>query len=171
MLSVNTSTLDLSITVTDGSNTSFSFNITGGGALFQLGPDVLTNQQARLGIQNLNTAEMGGVSGRMYELASGGNKALATDPNGAYAVVSEVITKVATLRGRLGAFQRTTVDTNIASLTDTVVNLTDAVSQIRDADFAAESSALTRAQILVQSGTTVLAIANQNPQSVLALLR
>ena len=35
----------------------------------------------------------------------------------------------------------------------------------------AETAALTRAQILVQSGTTVLSIANQNPQNVLALLR
>jgi flagellin len=51
------------------------------------------------------------------------------------------------------------------------VNLTDAESQIRDADFAAETAALTRAQILVQSGTVVLQIANQNPQNVLTLLR
>jgi len=51
------------------------------------------------------------------------------------------------------------------------VNLTDAESSIRDADFAKESAALTRAQILVQSGTNVLKIANQNPQNVLALLR
>ena len=55
-------------------------------------------------------------------------------------------------------------------MNDTLVNLTDAESQIRDADFAAETAALTRAQILVQSGTTVLQIANQNPQNVLALL-
>ena len=50
-------------------------------------------------------------------------------------------------------------------------SLTDAESQIRDADFAEESASLTRAQILVQSGTTVLQIANSNPQNVLALLR
>ena len=40
-----------------------------------------------------------------------------------------------------------------------------------DADFAAESANLTRAQILVQSGTSVLQIANTQPQNVLALLR
>ena len=49
--------------------------------------------------------------------------------------------------------------------------ITASVSQIRDADFAAESARLTRAQILVQSGTTVLQIANSNPQNVLSLLR
>jgi flagellin len=170
-LSINTATLDLAITVENGSSTNFDFDITGGGALFQLGPDVVSNQQARLGIQSLYTAKMGGPSGRLYELASGGDKTLSNDPSAAYRVVSEVISKVATLRGRLGAFQRTTVETNIAALTDTKVNLTDAESAIRDADFAKESSALTRAQILVQSGTSVLGIANSNPQTVLSLLR
>ena len=86
-------------------------------------------------------------------------------------VVNEVIEKIASLRGRLGAFQRTTLETNIASLNDTLTNLIEAESSIRDADFAKESAALTRAQILVQSGTSVLSIANQNPQQVLALLR
>ncbi len=169
--SINTVSLDLAITVADGDSTNFTFDITGGGALFQLGPDVVTNQQARLGIQSMNTAKLGGPSGKLYELASGGDKALATDPNSAFRVVDEVISQVAMLRGRLGAFQRTTLDTNIASLNDTLINLTDAESSIRDADFAAESSNLTRAQILVQSGTSVLAMANSNPQNVLALLR
>ncbi len=171
VLRINTATLDLSLTVADGSATNFTFDITGGGALFQLGPDVVSNQQARLGIQSVNAAKLGGASGRLYELASGGGKSLLTDPNGAFRIVDEVIDKVTTLRGRLGAFQRTTLDTNIASLSDTLTNLTEAESAIRDADFAKESSALTRAQILVQSGTSVLSIANSNPQSVLSLLR
>jgi flagellin len=49
--------------------------------------------------------------------------------------------------------------------------LKEAESSIRDADFAQESANLTRAQILVQSGTNVLSLANQNPQNVLSLLR
>ncbi|MFZ5829793.1 MAG: flagellin [Planctomycetota bacterium] len=170
-LSINTATLDLSLTVTDGSDISFNFTISGGGALVQMGPDVVRNQQARLGIQSVNAARLGGASGRLYELASGNAAALATDPNKAAQIVDEAITKVTSLRGRLGAFQKTTLDTNIASLNDTLENLTQAESSIRDADFAVESSNLTRAQILVQSGTTVLSIANQNPQNVLALLR
>ena len=72
---------------------------------------------------------------------------------------------------RLGAFERTTLQTNITSLSDTVTNLAEAESSIRDTDFANETARLTRAQILVQSGTAVLQIANQNPQNVLALLR
>ncbi len=170
---INTSVLDLSFSViesvTDGATTSFT--ITGGGAQFQLGPDVVSNQQARLGIQSVNTAKLGGVSGRLYELRSGGTKSLENDTNAAARVVEEVITQVTTMRGRLGAFQRTTLETNIRALADTLEALTAAESSIRDADFAAESANLTRAQILVQSGLSVLSIANQNPRNVLALLQ
>ena len=170
-LSINTAVLDLVLSVTAGSSADFDFTISGGGATFQLGPDVVSNQQARLGISSVNTGKLGGTSGRLYELATGGAKALDTDATGAFQVVDEVINKVASVRGRLGAFQRTTLDTNINSLSDTLANLIEAESSIRDADFASESAALTRAQILVQSGTSVLSIANQNPQNVLSLLR
>jgi flagellin len=59
----------------------------------------------------------------------------------------------------------------LVSLNATWGNLQEAESSIRDADFAKEAADLTRAQILVQSGTNVLGLANQNPQNVLALLR
>ncbi|HRF00748.1 MAG TPA: flagellin, partial [Pirellulaceae bacterium] len=170
-LSINTSTLDLSLTVADGSSTDVEFQIYGGGAVFQLGPDVVSNQQARIGIKNLNSGSLGGSAGRLYELRSGNAKSLENDAVGAGKVVEEVITKVANLRGRLGAFQRTTLESNSTALGDYLANLTEAESAIRDADFAKESAALTRAQVLVQSGTSVLAIANQNPQNVLSLLR
>lgn len=170
-LRINTSTLDLEITVDDGSNTNFSFSITGGGAKFQLGPDVTSNQQARLGIGSVSTGQIGGASGRLYELGSGQAKSLTDDVTGAAKIIDEVINKVTSLRGRLGAFQSTTLESNLVSLNDTKANLQEAESSIRDADFAEESARLTRAQILVQSGTNVLSLANQNPQNVLALLR
>lgn len=170
-LFINTATLDLSISVNEGSNNAINFSIDGGGAVFQLGPDVVSNQQARIGIESLNTGQIGSKAGRLYELRAGNLRSLKNDPTGAAKIVDEVITKVAELRGRLGAFQRTTIDTNIASLSDLVANLTEAESSIRDADFAAESAALTRAQVLTQSGTSVLQIANQGPQNILALLQ
>jgi flagellin len=170
-LYVNTATLDLTIAVDAGSSTDVNFTIAGGGALFQLGPDVVSNQQARIGITSVNTAKLGGVSGKLFQLGSGGTAALVDDTNTAGAIVEEAINQITSLRGRLGAFQRTTLETNKQALNDTLVNLTEAESQIRDSDFAEETAALTRAQILVQSGTTVLQITNQNPQNVLALLR
>ena len=170
-LSINTSVLDLTLTVDAGSSTNFSFQITGGGALFQLGPDVTTNQQARLGIGSVSTGQLGGANGRLYELGSGQARSLENDVAGASVIIEDVIAKVTGLRGRLGAFQSTTLDSNMVSLNETLANLQEAESSIRDADFAQESANLTRAQILVQSGTNVLALANQNPQNVLSLLR
>jgi len=170
--SLNSPTLDLSFNVNSAvtSGTALSFSITGGGATFQLGPDVVSNGQARLGIQGVSIATLGGVAGKLYQLQSGGNKDLSTDVKGAAAIVDQVVTSVGNLRGRLGAFQKTTLDTNINTLGDTLQNLTEAQSTIRDTDFAAESARLTRAQILVQAGTSVLQLANNSPQQVLALL-
>lgn len=170
-LSINTSTLTLSADMQAGFTGNANFTITGGGANFQLGPEVVTNQQARIGIGSVNSARLGGVAGKLFELGSGESASLATDPNRAAEIVTQAIAQVTGLRGRLGAFQATSLESNLVSLNDTVANLQEAESSIRDADFAAESAALTRAQILVQSGTNVLSLANQNPQNVLSLLR
>jgi flagellin len=59
----------------------------------------------------------------------------------------------------------------IANLTTSAENLTAARSRIQDADFAAETAALTRAQILQQAGVAMLAQANQIPNQVLQLLQ
>jgi flagellin len=75
------------------------------------------------------------------------------------------------MRGRLGALERNTLQTNVRSLQAAIENLTASESAIRDADFAAETSALSRAQILAQTGTSVLTLANQQAQQVLQLLQ
>ncbi len=170
-ISLNTATLDLQISLAADQTQTSTFSITGGGALFQLGADVVSNQQARIGLQSVSAARLGGVAGKLFELGSGESASLTNDPNKAARIVTEAIDQVTSLRGRLGAFQATTLESNQVSLSDTVANLQEAESSIRDADFAKEAARLTRAQILVQSGTTVLQQANQNPQSVLSLLR
>jgi flagellin len=71
----------------------------------------------------------------------------------------------------LGNFQKNTIDPNISSLGITLENVTASESVIRDADMAVELSALTRAQILVQSTQSALQIANSIPNLVLALLQ
>ena len=74
------------------------------------------------------------------------------------------------LRGRLGAFERNSLQRNINQLQITAENLTSSEAVIRDTDFAVETSELTRAQILVQAGNSILAIANAQSQNVLTLL-
>ncbi len=68
------------------------------------------------------------------------------------------------------AFQRNTLGTNINSLGVAFDNIAAAESMIRDADFAVETAALTRSQILVNASTVTLQLANAAPQNVLALL-
>jgi len=170
-LSINTATLNCNVDLAEGTTGNSTFTITGGGAQFQLGPEVVSNQQARVGIGSVNTARLGGVAGKLFQLGTGESASLSKDPTAAARIVTAAIAQVTGLRGRLGAFQATTLESNLSSLNETVANLNEAQSSIRDADFAKESANLTRAQILVQSGTNVLALSNQNPQSVLSLLR
>lgn len=148
-----------------------NFTITGGGALFQLGPSVESSEQARLGISSVDTGSLGGTMGNLYELASGNTASLSSNAALASQIATAASNQVSDLRGRLGAFQASTVDSNINALTSAVTNLTAAQSTIQDTDFAAESANLTREQILVQAGTSVLSIANKNPQNVLTLLQ
>ncbi|MDR3109550.1 MAG: hypothetical protein LBU65_07680 [Planctomycetaceae bacterium] len=147
-----------------------SFKIQGGGATFQLGPAVVSNQQVTIGIQAINTVKLGGTSGRLYQLATGKDADLFTDTSKAYRIVEEAIVAVTAIRGRFGALQKTTLDTNANVLSDTLEALVAAESQIRDADFAEETANLTRAQVLVQSNVNTLGIANQLPNYMLGLL-
>ena len=71
----------------------------------QLGPDVTSNQQARIGIGSVNTARLGGASGKLFQLGTGGDSELSSSNlDTAAKIVEEAIDEVTTLRGRLGAF-------------------------------------------------------------------
>lgn len=80
------------------------------------------------------------------------------------------LTAVSSLRSQLGAVQNR-FESTISNLSAVSENLTASRSRIQDADFAAETAALTRAQILQQAGISVLAQANAAPQTVLGLFR
>jgi flagellin len=83
--------------------------------------------------------------------------------------IDAALTTVTNERADLGAIQNR-FESTIANLATTAENLSAARSRIRDADFAAETANLTRAQILQQAGTAMVAQANALPQSVLSLL-
>lgn len=90
--------------------------------------------------------------------------------SGALASIDSAISKVDVMRSDLGAIQNR-FESTIANLNNTITNLSAARSRIEDSDYAVEVSNMTRAQILQQAGTSVLAQANQVPQTVLSLLR
>ena len=172
-IKLNTSTLDMDFTLSEQFGIgATSFAVSGGGALFQLGPQVVSNQQVNIGVQSVAASNLGDNDvGFLNDLVTGGTAAL-VDGHAAKAsqIIERAIKQVAVLRGRLGAFEKNTLQTNMNSLSVALENVTASESSIRDADFAAETAALTRAQILTQAGTSVLATANSTPQSVLSLL-
>ena len=171
---LNTTTLDMNLTLADDFGAGqTSFAITGGGALFQLGPQVTSNQQVNVGIKSVAASKLGDNQvGFLNDVVTGGRSTLVGGNAGAASrIIERAVRQVAVLRGRLGAFEKNTLETNINSLSVALENVTASESSIRDADFAAETAALTRAQILTQAGTSVLATANSTPQSVLQLLQ
>jgi flagellin len=84
-------------------------------------------------------------------------------------ILSNAINAVTGLRAEYGAAQNR-LESTIRNLENIVENQNAARSRIMDADFAQETSNLTRTQILQQAGTAMLAQANQLPQNVLSLL-
>lgn len=84
--------------------------------------------------------------------------------------IDAALKAVDTQRSSLGASQNR-FESTITNLNNTTNNLTSARSRIQDADYSTEVSNMSRAQILQQAGTSVLAQANQVPQTVLSLLR
>jgi flagellin len=184
-VSVNAPSLSLGLLLTaefatDPGQGASTFSITGGGALFQLGPQVTAQQQTNIGVQSIAASSLGGtmVNGSLQflsSLKSGQVNSIAeavksNDFSGASDILESAIDEVSVLRGRLGAFERNVLQTNVRSLQAAFENISASESKIRDADFAAETSQLTRAQILQTAGTTVLALANQTSQQVLQLL-
>ncbi|MGH7179375.1 MAG: flagellin, partial [Tepidisphaeraceae bacterium] len=173
-IKLNTTTLDVELTLdaTFGAS-STNFAVTGGGAMFQLGPKVTSNQQVNVGISSVAASKLGdSEAGFLNDIVTGGNATLVGGrASQASVIIERAIRQVSVLRGRLGAFEKNTLDTNVNSLTVALENVTASESTIRDADFAEETAALTRGQILTQAGTSVLATANVTPQSVLSLLQ
>ena len=85
-------------------------------------------------------------------------------------MIDAALTQVNSIRSSLGALQNR-FESAVSSLTAASNNVTSARSRIQDADFAAETAALTRGQILQQAGVAMLAQANALPNTVLALLK
>lgn len=172
-LTVRTSMLDAKITIDAALGVAAtSFTIDSGGADFAIGSRVDAIGMEAIGIMNSAPSQLGNITdGYLNTLKSGMANALSS--NNLYTaqrIVDDSIKDVSTLRGRLGAFQKNILETNINSLSVALENMTASESIVRDADFATETAALTRAQILVQANTSILSLANAMPQSVLALL-
>lgn len=172
-VSFNTGGVSGEFTLTSSGNVAGSagnITVSGGGATFQLGTDA--NSRSTLGIESLASHKLGDANlGYLNTLKSGGANDLSSDPANAVAVARKAIEVVATSQGRIGAFQKYQVDTSINSLSATQAALKDAIGTINDVDFASETANLNRLNVLIQSGTSLLGLANQQAGQILSLLR
>jgi len=179
----------VSLAAADGRNITTAFSIPGaggytGGTASDFGLLTGTTTGATL---NVNYVAPTGVSGTVAftqstgfgstgNIAASGTAVGALDIStvaGANAALSSVDAALATVsssRASLGAIQNRFSST-ISNLQTTSENLSASRSRITDADFAQETANLSRAQVLQQAGTAMVAQANQLPQQVLTLLR
>jgi flagellin len=133
---------------------------------FQVGANVTTNDSIDITTTNLTTdAKITTVTG-----ASIGSAADATAIATVITNIDTAIDDVNSQRATFGASQNR-FNSVVSNLQTSVANQSAASSRITDADFAAETANLSRAQILQQAGTAMVAQANQLPQGVLRLLQ
>ena len=124
---------------------------------FQVGADVGDRIETRIGAMNLDA------------LALTNALDIVNHPSQTIAAIDRALDFVNAERAKIGA-QMSRFETTIQNLSVTAENLTASRSRIMDADFARETAALSRAQILQEAGTAMVAQANLVPQGVLALL-
>jgi flagellin len=178
----------LRLTAADGRNISVAFGVAGstGGDLASYGLGGLSNHtstfdvtyQAATGVNSITfggTMVTGLGAGAHAVTATGTaisaiSVATADGARNALASIDAALSQISGARATLGATQNR-FSSVVASLQTTAENLTASRSRIQDADFAAETAAMTKAQILQQAGTAMVAQANSAPQNVLSLLR
>ena len=126
-------------------------------------------------VNSANQRIMVTMTGNM--LATGTSAALALTGGvdtvaGATSMLAKIDAALSTLNGyrsKLGSVQNR-LERSISNIEADIENATAANSRIRDVDFASETANFTRSQILIQSGTAILAQANSSPQAALSLL-
>lgn len=158
--------IDRIATVTEFNGASLlSGGATGTSFNFQVGIGASTADSITATIKGVASADLGGVTGGLGAV----DISTVTGAQSALSVIDQAIEDVSSGRADLGAVQNR-LDVTISNLGSARENLSAANSRIRDVDVASETAAMTRNNILMQAGVSVLAQANQAPSVALALL-
>ena len=137
-----------------------------------MGQVILSSSQAFSSDLHIDNDVFGNTTKAQASMEYVGNVDIST-MNGArraLMIIDGAISQINNQRSTLGAISNR-LDNVVSNLTNVVENTTSSESHIRDANFAQETSALTKAQILNQAATSMLAQANASKQTVLALLQ
>ena len=131
---------------------------------FQVGMDDATNQR----IEVVMTGNMI-TSGANSHLSLTGDVATIAAAGSMLDKIDNALSRLNAYRSKLGSVQNR-LERSISNLDADIENTVASNSRIRDVDFASETASFTRSQILIQSGTAILAQANSSPQAALSLL-
>lgn len=144
---------ELQLNSVDGSEISLDYRDSSAAAM-----------KTAFGMNETNNAQAFGATVSKIDIstADGAQKAIG--------IIDKALEQINSTRGDLGAVSNR-LDFTVNNLANVSENVAAARSRIEDADFAAESAALSRAQVLQQAGTAMLAQANAAPQQVLSLLQ
>jgi flagellin len=132
----------------------------------QLSQTDLSGAKARTGLLETNHSDTNSVGGSIANV----DISTAKGAQQAIGIIDKALDQINSTRGDLGAVANR-LDFTVSNLSNVAENVSEARSRIQDADFAQESANLSRAQVLQQAGTAMLAQANASPQQVLSLLQ
>ena len=130
---------------------------------FHMGPNMHQRERVFIGTMTASALNMKQQDGSIVSISTAGKA------NMTIGVIDAALTRIAKQRADLGAYYNR-LEFAAKGLMNAYENVQASESRIRDADMAEEMSHLTKNQILVQSGTAMLAQANSKPQSILRLL-
>jgi flagellin len=156
--------------VSTATSTQGDVIVTNNSRKFQVG--AFAAEIAEITIINSDSKALGvGLVGNRFTSLSEIKVGSFEESQDAIRLVDAAISDVSSMRGEIGAFQKNTLQMNQSNLRSELQNLQEAESVIRDTDFTAEIAKFTNEQIKQQAGTTVLGLANQTAQGILALLQ
>lgn len=161
--------IDRIASVTEFNGLKLMDGSTSGGITFQVGINNSSSDRLSFGAASgeldLTASSLGGASASLVDV----DLSTISGAQDALAVIDEAIGTISERRATVGAYQNR-LNVTIANLATARENLSAANSRIRDVDVAQETADLTRSQILMQAGVSVLAQANQVPSLALSLL-
>ena len=156
--------------ILNGSGGLYSGVGSSGQFTFQVGANNAQTISVTIGNMAITSTATPVLASPMFSTISGASIATAATAATAITNLDTALTALNTQRSTIGAMVNR-LEHAVDNLTNVAQNTTDSRSKVEDTDYAAATSELARTQIIAQAATAILAQANQQPQSVLSLLK
>jgi flagellin len=167
---ISTQTQWNGMAILNGSGGLYSGNGSTGAMTFQVGANTTQTISMTIGNMGITSALAGALGGTTFSAISAATIATAAGATTAISNLDLALTALNSQRSTIGAMVNRLTHA-VDNLTNVAQNASDSRSKVEDTDYAAATSELARTQIIAQAATAILAQANQQPQSVLSLLK